>query len=1509
MKPATQTLPFVFAPPTPPQTATLESGWHEIRGDDNRQSLWSTSQMSERLAQPYVHNTANTANTKASEAVNQQSHERTLLFSAAENHERSDSEAREGLLRIVINRSAGKEPRPVKKYTQPTLEVPIPHYRIGTPRFSSQGTPILRGSAYSRISESAPNNFRASTSSIPKIVFPVRHSTYSRDTRARPLSDMPTHAGQTLAEAQARHTINSAAPSSGDKRAARAPAEAALFDDLIQMQDDPSVVRYAQRTGEIVAATPARIIAQISSASFMDYELVSDFFLTFRSYLSTHEVLDLLLARLRWAINRLEDDGRIIRIRTFAALRHWILNYFMDDFVVDRKLRKEFCDQINDMYRKVQQRNGGGTSDLKILQDLKRCWNGRCSLYWDSDEFVVDARQQADVVPGGVLGSRNSSLTSLHVPAEQFARTGQENRQEWRPATQSWFGVPPQNPSHNSHRRRDSAIVAEGPVSIGSEKSLQPISCSIPTKGLRRSPRLPNGTKEPHPVPSTSRRQLSPSEPAQASELPRHASTRTHKRSASFTDSFRDRNSGHSGNHDFIFVPPHAGSLIRGNVIPPGSPYIDVFVTGPKPQEQSALNLNRSGPMTSATEGLGIQMTPNSGVKTFIGSIRRALSTRQTVNGPGLTNMADPRTKSFPEGKKSTLPLNVARSNDALRGKVVAAPSRTHLRIDLLCAAISHSYQIVQDQMRNDELAAHQGAAETPDLQRPLPVLPPDAAQEGYELKRPRRLVSQATAESGSIFIVDDTGLDIPSMSGALPVPPLPQYDTFSSIGLNSATNAIPPQPTYLGLPSTPSASRRSSGVFARRRSNSLDTGIKRCGQGATDAGHRHSRPFSQTSAAGRNHVGHARKHQSTATATTAIRRSASYDDAMLRHDPGEGLGEMSTNSSHEKHDAEEETNLPAPTLRRRPGGDLRKVQTVHDLDSGSRHPSIQSASSDSDSVGGSLVIMANRPKEANAVEPPKPAKGSVSLIHTHSSQHLRPSFEAAVSGFSAIPDDDDGGLEATLLKLEGRYEKQSPNTNSTSSRPHEEAFTPHTRGPSHEVNGSKSDKVQEQGGHRPLLQPNEPHLASSVHILTTRELQHTKSGAGISNRRSSIYGLPTSSIDGSDDSFDSIPVLERRMTDEAATRHAIPRSKPAITVPRPLFDSSHGEGQTLSDSSHPSIEVVEETASMGDIPQGATMPMTERSPTAHSFLLDADENLSDLSSELSVDIINYSDVVARNPSPLLAAPGTAVSGLEIPTHPLAHPPSPSFTLHRLATPQNVNLMMFQKPPLTPDPSPTQYQKPFYKMINQTESAKEAEDAANSAARVSASSGHIPWILPFDSELLAEQMTLVEKAALSEVDWSDLVNMRWDNSATTMLNWVDFLSAGDHKGIDLVITRFNIMVKWALSEIVLTQNIYERAQTIMKYIHVAAHARRLRNYATMLQITIALTSSDCSRLKQTWELVHPPERSLLKNMEALIQPLRNFHDLRVEMETADLTEGCIPFVGMLIRLPHITPLY
>ena len=97
-----------------------------------------------------------------------------------------------------------------------------------------------------------------------------------------------------------------------------------IFDKIQANPNDPATVRFSPETGKITAATPARLIAQITSPDFLDYELLSHFFLTFRGFLSCADLLEYLLARMRWALGDAADSGRIARVRTFVALRHWI---------------------------------------------------------------------------------------------------------------------------------------------------------------------------------------------------------------------------------------------------------------------------------------------------------------------------------------------------------------------------------------------------------------------------------------------------------------------------------------------------------------------------------------------------------------------------------------------------------------------------------------------------------------------------------------------------------------------------------------------------------------------------------------------------------------------------------------------------------------------------------------------------------------------------------------------------------------------------------------------------------------------------------------------------------------------------------------------------------------------------------------------------------------------------------------------------------------------------------
>ncbi|TQS33399.1 hypothetical protein Golomagni_06258, partial [Golovinomyces magnicellulatus] len=175
---------------------------------------------------------------------------------------------------------------------------------------------------------------------------------------------------------------------------------------------------------------------------------------------------------------------------------------------------------------------------------------------------------------------------------------------------------------------------------------------------------------------------------------------------------------------------------------------------------------------------------------------------------------------------------------------------------------------------------------------------------------------------------------------------------------------------------------------------------------------------------------------------------------------------------------------------------------------------------------------------------------------------------------------------------------------------------------------------------------------------------------------------------------------------------------------------------------------------------------------------------------------------------------------------------------------------------------------------------------------------HLPFILAFDSEILAQQFTLIEKDALNEIDWKDLIDMNWKNTASSSSrSWVDFLRNSEAHGVEVVIARFNIMVKWAISEIVLTQNMEERARCIIKMIHIAAHCRRYRNFATLAQLTIALTSNEVGRLSKTWDMVPSHDLKTLEGLEALVTPTRNFFHLRAEMEVGTDT-GCIPFVGI-----------
>ena len=137
----------------------------------------------------------------------------------------------------------------------------------------------------------------------------------------------------------------------------------------------------------LIAATIERWIAQLTSE--LNYDELLIFFLTYRTYISAIDLCHLLICRFHWALesssssppstagsarssyrlssntgmgngigfgnsltvkdNLSNDDmvKRIVRVRTFIAIRYWLLTFFAIDFVPNRELRILFGNWLN----------------------------------------------------------------------------------------------------------------------------------------------------------------------------------------------------------------------------------------------------------------------------------------------------------------------------------------------------------------------------------------------------------------------------------------------------------------------------------------------------------------------------------------------------------------------------------------------------------------------------------------------------------------------------------------------------------------------------------------------------------------------------------------------------------------------------------------------------------------------------------------------------------------------------------------------------------------------------------------------------------------------------------------------------------------------------------------------------------------------------------------------------------------------------------------------------------
>jgi hypothetical protein len=1495
--------PFVFPPQTPPDSATLEA---HLRPTSNEweQSLYGatsprsapTSPLQLPPLPPLGADDAATTQRPSDDTAGPRppplAHVRSHSFSTVDEHTVTTASNEPGTFKVVIERAPFGRPKTADTY--PLLQVPIPNYRIGTPRFSQRGTVDFRSSVYTRTS--VTDDFANS------LLTPQRAGTHSF-LSSRPRSDAYSPIPHRYRATMDRPPLPISAPSSS--RVSQMPIGPRLYDALTANPDDKTIVRFSP-TGEILAATPSRLVAHITSPSFLDYELLSDFFLTFRAFLSTRDLVAYLISRLRWAVDRQDDFGRIVRVRTFVALRHWILNYFVDDFVPVYKLRVYFCDLVNSLYRDLRNREDGGGGDIKIVGELKKCWRRTCAIYWESEDGVVQNSLDEELLPGGEAGSqasleehvppppvpttprrpsaRDTKETIGSNPSDQFASRHMEWAQRSRHTPQNSFSLP----YVHSHEHETAAV----PLSPASDHSMHVLSCSLPMRGLIKTEPPVDLPLYPHPVPAgTARLAGSPQQvsTAKRTNRPSHA----HKRSGSFSDALRDsraplsipKNTTPETATSVISNMP--GSLVRGGLFQPGSPYI----------ESKSLRHARSHALPE-TESLVTQEAEkpfnsnNPGMKKIFGSVRRALSVRQAPgSNPYFGTLASHRQ---PQSARSSNSSSIA--SGAVQ-KRRTTRERPQVRIDLLASRVVDSFrEAVKEELENESRQRYSAT-------------PPGLGGFEFEFEKENntalahreraardldpRVHSAITSGSKSILIIDDTGPPpLPVMSGALPIQIQEGSNKIVSTenhqrgisidelitGGNADGIRQSEHHNDLEKPSTAKSEQRESRATAQRPPA------------------RQRRSMSEGREPEQMHSFRRRGSTKKSIARAgSLRRHASHNSVLSRRRGQDSVATFQTMSSNNDpfflDNPTSESAAPARMLRRRPGGDLRAADHVHDLEHLQRPHSTGSVSNHTHSVTNSVVLRSERydPSESSRQADPivveLPPKKTISLVDTHSSQpNLRPSFEAEVAKLAALPDDtdDEGGVESALMKLEGRYEKRSSSNGSSQDTVDVDFYKP-TGAPQRYAGNAdnSSDHAHDDAG-----------TSYQSFAPTSQDGQETyRSSTDNFPRRIP----PVSSQGGSEDSYSSVPLLDRGLNDINSWRAGTLNTMRSSAKPSPLQLASTLSPQAThmsnpATSSNSSLEYVVETDSMKRIPTGATRPQS--SLARQSFLLDEDEDLSDIdtisgrSGRTSNGVRSFFDN-----EPVTIERQTQ----DPPTHLMRHPPTPPLTADRLKHAMS-SPTIFERglptPGLTPTASrPNQFGSPVRQAESPIEQPSQQDKSATSAT-------HMPFVLAYDSEVLAQQFTVVEKDALDEIDWKELIELRWKQSSPKIRDWVHYLRTEEARGVDVVIARFNLVVKWVVSECVLTEDTQERARCIVKYIHIASHARRLRNYATMYQIAIALLSNDLSKLTKTWALVPAAELAAMKDLEAIVQPLKNFYNLRLEMETATVDDGCIPFIGM-----------
>ncbi|KAG0265346.1 hypothetical protein BGZ95_003348 [Linnemannia exigua] len=172
-----------------------------------------------------------------------------------------------------------------------------------------------------------------------------------------------------------------------------------------------------------------------------------------------------------------------------------------------------------------------------------------------------------------------------------------------------------------------------------------------------------------------------------------------------------------------------------------------------------------------------------------------------------------------------------------------------------------------------------------------------------------------------------------------------------------------------------------------------------------------------------------------------------------------------------------------------------------------------------------------------------------------------------------------------------------------------------------------------------------------------------------------------------------------------------------------------------------------------------------------------------------------------------------------------------------------------------------------------------------------------PFILFYRSQLIAQQLCLLEQHFLENVKWDELLEVelcragrKSRSKVQSSISGYMFRAEGEPNGMDASNERSNMLCMWVASEVVSTRVLDDRVRVIEKFIRIAQKCYQYRNFNSLIQLVMGLGSSPLCGLRRTWARVNSYEMRILHDLQGFISPFGNWSHLRKAMNQVGYQE-------------------